>query len=252
MNLQMPIVGVPQVEGEWDVSWLGDQAGWLHGSAFPTWSGNSVLTGHVWDAFNLPGPFFGLDALQYSDKVIVHAWDAEYIYEVRSIKLVLPSNVDEMMKHEGPARVFDSEEAATRAIMSGEIQKGDVIVIRYEGPMGGPGMREMLTPTSAIAGMKLDAHVALLTDGRFSGGTRGAAIGHISPEAMQGGPIAIIKDNDLIAVDIPGKTITLKISDEEITKRLSGWSKPEPKISHGYMARYSRMVSSASEGAVTK
>lgn len=160
--------------------------------------------------------------------------------------------LDEMLKHEGPARVFNSEEEATSAIMSGKIQKGDVIVVRYEGPMGGPGMREMLTPTSAIAGMKLDAHVALLTDGRFSGGTRGAAIGHISPEAMQGGPIAIVENNDIIAVDIPGKRITLKISDEEIAKRLSVWSKPEPKISHGYMARYSKMVSSASEGAVTK
>ncbi|MGB5158438.1 dihydroxy-acid dehydratase [Desulfobacterium sp. N47] len=160
--------------------------------------------------------------------------------------------LDEMLKHEGPARVFNSEEEATGAIMSGKIQKGDVIVVRYEGPMGGPGMREMLTPTSAIAGMKLDAHVALLTDGRFSGGTRGAAIGHISPEAMQGGPIAIVENNDIIAIDIPGKTITLKVSDEEIRKRLSAWSKPEPKISHGYMARYSKMVSSASQGAVTK
>ncbi|MBA3037548.1 MAG: dihydroxy-acid dehydratase [Desulfobacterium sp.] len=160
--------------------------------------------------------------------------------------------LDEMLRHEGPARVFNSEEEATGAIMSGKIQKGDVIVVRYEGPMGGPGMREMLTPTSAIAGMKLDAHVALLTDGRFSGGTRGAAIGHISPEAMQGGPIAIVENNDIIAIDIPGKTITLKVSDEEIAKRLSAWSKPEPKISHGYMARYSKMVSSASQGAVTK
>ncbi len=160
--------------------------------------------------------------------------------------------LDEMLKHEGPARVFDSEEDATRSIMAGDIRKGDVVVIRYEGPMGGPGMREMLTPTSAIAGMKLDAHVALLTDGRFSGGTRGASIGHISPEAMQGGPIAVIKENDHIAIDIPGKSITLKVSQEEITKRLSAWSRPEPKISHGYMARYSRMVSSADRGAVIK
>jgi dihydroxy-acid dehydratase len=159
---------------------------------------------------------------------------------------------EKMLRHEGRARVFDSEEAATAAIMSGKIEKGDVIVIRYEGPMGGPGMREMLTPTSAIAGMKLDAHVALLTDGRFSGGTRGAAIGHISPEAMQGGPIAIIRENDRIEIDIPGKTIILKVPDEEIEKRMSGWTRPAPKISHGYMARYSRMVSSASEGAVTK
>ncbi|MBU1055207.1 MAG: dihydroxy-acid dehydratase [Proteobacteria bacterium] len=160
--------------------------------------------------------------------------------------------LNEMLKHEGPARVFNSEEEASSAIMSGKIQKGDVIVVRYEGPMGGPGMREMLTPTSAIAGMKLDAHVALLTDGRFSGGTRGAAIGHISPEAMQGGPIAIVENNDIIAIDIPGQKITLKVSDEEIAKRLSLWTKPAPKISHGYMARYSKMVSSASQGAITK
>ncbi len=160
--------------------------------------------------------------------------------------------LDEMLCHEGPAIVFDSEEDASKAIMKGKIKKGDVIVIRYEGPMGGPGMREMLTPTSAIAGMKLDAHVALLTDGRFSGGTRGAAIGHISPEAMQGGPIAIIQEGDLISIDIPGKNITLKVSEEEIQNRLSKWSRPEPKITHGYMARYARMVSSASEGAIFK
>ncbi len=160
--------------------------------------------------------------------------------------------LDEMLCHEGPARVFDSEEDAGKAIMENKIKKGDVIVIRYEGPMGGPGMREMLTPTSAIAGMKLDAHVALLTDGRFSGGTRGAAIGHISPEAMQGGPIAIIQEGDLISIDIPEKNITLKVSEEEIQNRLSRWSPPEPKITQGYMARYARMVSSASDGAVFK
>jgi dihydroxy-acid dehydratase len=159
---------------------------------------------------------------------------------------------DEMLRHEGPARVFDSEEEATQAIMGGKITKGDVIVIRYEGPMGGPGMREMLTPTSAIAGMKLDAHVALVTDGRFSGGTRGAAIGHISPEAMQKGPIAIVKDGDLIAIDIPAKTLTLKVPDNEIKDRLSKWSPPAPKITHGYMARYAKMVSSASMGAVVR
>ncbi|MBU4504612.1 MAG: dihydroxy-acid dehydratase [Proteobacteria bacterium] len=158
--------------------------------------------------------------------------------------------LDEMLCHEGPARVFDSEEDASEAIMKGKIKKGDVIVIRYEGPKGGPGMREMLTPTSAIAGMKLDAHVALLTDGRFSGGTRGAAIGHISPEAMRGGPIAIIQEGDLISIDIPGKKITLKVSEQEIQNRLSKWSPPAPKITHGYMARYARMVSSASEGAI--
>lgn len=160
--------------------------------------------------------------------------------------------LDEMLCHEGPARVFDSEEDATKAIMSGNIKKEDVVVIRYEGPMGGPGMREMLTPTSAIAGMKLDAHVALLTDGRFSGGTKGASVGHISPEAMQGGPVAIVQDGDLISINIPDKKITLKISDQKIKDRLSRWSPPKPKITHGYLARYAQMVSSASKGAVFK
>ena len=158
--------------------------------------------------------------------------------------------LDEMLCHEGPARVFETEEDASKAIMEGQIKKGDVVIIRHEGPMGGPGMREMLTPTSAIVGMKLDAHVALLTDGRFSGGTKGAAIGHISPEAAQGGPIAIIQEGDLISIDIPGKNIMLKVSDREIKNRLSKWSPPEPKITHGYMARYARMVSSASMGAI--
>ena len=158
----------------------------------------------------------------------------------------------EMMRHEGPARVFESEETASSAILEGRINKGDVIVVRYEGPMGGPGMREMLTPTSAIAGMGLDAHVALITDGRFSGGSRGAAIGHISPEAAQGGPIAIVNEGDRIAIDIPAKTVTLNVSDDEINRRLADWQPPEPKITHGYMARYARQVSSASQGAVVK
>jgi len=148
--------------------------------------------------------------------------------------------------------VFDSEEDATRAIMGGNIKKGDIVVIRYEGPMGGPGMREMLTPTSAIAGMQLDRHVALITDGRFSGGTKGASIGHVSPEAMQGGPVAIVKEGDIISINIPDKTITLKISEQEIKDRLASWTPPEPNISHGYMARYARMVSSASTGAIVK
>jgi len=158
----------------------------------------------------------------------------------------------EMLRHEGPARVFDSEEAVSQAIMAAKIQKGDVLVVRYEGPMGGPGMQEMLTPTAAIAGMGLDAHVALITDGRFSGGSRGASIGHISPEAMQGGPIAVVREGDRIAIDIPAKKITLKLSDQEIADRLAGWSPPEPKITRGYMARYARMVSSGSKGAVLK
>ncbi|MCF8111947.1 MAG: dihydroxy-acid dehydratase [Desulfobacteraceae bacterium] len=159
---------------------------------------------------------------------------------------------DDMMRHEGPARVFDSEEEATEAIMEGRINKGDVVVIRYEGPMGGPGMREMLTPTSAIAGMGLDGDVALITDGRFSGGTRGAAIGHISPEAIQKGPLASVEQGDIIAVDIPGKKITLKLDDSEIQNRLSKWQAPAPKITKGYMARYARQVTSADKGAVLK
>ncbi|MBF0226500.1 MAG: dihydroxy-acid dehydratase [Desulfobacterales bacterium] len=160
--------------------------------------------------------------------------------------------VDEMLRHEGPARVFDSEEDATKAILGGKIQKGDIIVIRYEGPMGGPGMREMLTPTSAIAGMNLDSSVALITDGRFSGGTRGASIGHVSPEAMQGGAIAIIQEGDIISINIPNKQINLKVSDDEIKKRLSTWKQPPLKIKKGYMARYARLVSSANTGAVIK
>jgi dihydroxy-acid dehydratase len=158
--------------------------------------------------------------------------------------------LDEMLCHEGPARVFDSEEAATEAILTEKIEKGDVIVVRYEGPMGGPGMREMLTPTSAIAGMEMDDCVALITDGRFSGGTRGAAIGHVSPEAMQGGPIAAIRDKDIIAIDIPNKTITLKVDESEIRNRLLNWKQPESKIRHGYMARYAKQVSSADKGAI--
>jgi dihydroxy-acid dehydratase len=160
--------------------------------------------------------------------------------------------LDEMMRHKGSARVFDTEEEATEAIMGGKINKGDVLVVRYEGPMGGPGMREMLTPTSAIAGMELDAHVALITDGRFSGGSRGAAIGHISPEAAQGGPIAIVQEGDEIVINIPEKTLTLQLSDEEIDRRLSAWKAPEPKIRHGYMARYAKQVSSASKGAIVR
>lgn len=160
--------------------------------------------------------------------------------------------LDEMLCHKGPARVFNSEEEASEVIMAGGIKKGDVIVIRYEGPMGGPGMREMLTPTAAIAGMKLDDSVALLTDGRFSGGTKGASIGHISPEAAHGGTIAIVEEGDIIAIDIPSKKITLEVSEEDIKQRLEKWEKPAPKITKGYMARYAKQVTSASEGAVFK
>jgi dihydroxy-acid dehydratase len=157
-----------------------------------------------------------------------------------------------MLQHEGPTRVFDSEDQAFKAIMDNQIKKGEVIIIRYEGPKGGPGMREMLTPTSAIAGMGLDADVALITDGRFSGGTRGASIGHISPEAMEGGPIAVIKDGDRIAIDIPKRQINLKLSDQEILTRLADWKAPEAKIKSGYLQRYSKAVRSASTGAILR
>ncbi len=156
----------------------------------------------------------------------------------------------DMLVHKGPARVFNSEEQATDAIMNKQINPGDVIVIRYEGPAGGPGMREMLTPTSAIAGMELDGEVALITDGRFSGGTKGASIGHISPEAMEGGLIGIIEENDIISIDIPDKKIELLVAEDEIKTRLDKWEKPEPKIKKGYMARYAAQVSSAGNGAV--
>jgi dihydroxy-acid dehydratase len=159
---------------------------------------------------------------------------------------------EEMLFHEGPARVFDSEDEATKVILAGKITKGEVLVIRYEGPKGGPGMREMLTPTSAIAGMGMDAHVALITDGRFSGGTRGAAIGHVSPEAMEGGPIAAVRTGDTIKIDIRNRKIEVALSEEEIEQRLSAWKAPQPKIRSGYMARYARSVSSGSEGAVVK
>ena len=156
----------------------------------------------------------------------------------------------EMMVHQGPARVFDSEEAAIEAIYAGKIRAGDVVVIRYEGPKGGPGMREMLNPTSAIAGMGLDKDVALITDGRFSGATRGASIGHVSPEAASGGNIALVEDGDTIIIDIPNHTITLAVTDIELAVRRAKWSCPEPKIKTGYLARYAKLVSSADKGAI--
>ena len=155
---------------------------------------------------------------------------------------------DAMLKHRGPARVFDTEELALKAILNGKIQKGDVVVIRYEGPKGGPGMREMLGPTSAIVGIGRDRDVALLTDGRFSGGSRGAAIGHISPEAAEGGPIAAVNDGDMIEIDIPGKKLNVLISEEEMKKRLAQW-KPLKKELKGYLKRYARLVQSAHTGA---
>jgi dihydroxy-acid dehydratase len=158
----------------------------------------------------------------------------------------------EMMTHQGPARVFDCEEDASSAIMERQINPGDVIVIRYEGPAGGPGMREMLTPTSAIAGMGLDDRCALITDGRFSGGTKGASIGHVSPEAAQGGLIALVHEGDQIRIDIPNKAIELLVPQDELARRKADWKKPEPKIKKGYMARYARMVTSAGNGAIFK
>ena len=156
----------------------------------------------------------------------------------------------ELMVHEGPARVFDSEEDAISAIYARQINPGDVVVIRYEGPKGGPGMREMLNPTSAIVGMGLGSSVALITDGRFSGATRGASIGHVSPEAAAGGTIALVQDGDLIAIDIPNCKIELKVSDEELAVRRANWVCPEPKVKTGYLARYAKLVSSADKGAI--
>ena len=156
----------------------------------------------------------------------------------------------EMLKHSGPAKVFDSEEEAMQAINDGFIVEGDVVVIRYEGPKGGPGMREMLNPTSAIMGRGLGSSVALITDGRFSGATRGACVGHVSPEAAVGGPIALVEDGDIIEIDIPNNKITLNVSDEELAKRRAAWKPREPKITTGYLARYAKLVSSGAQGAV--
>ena len=159
---------------------------------------------------------------------------------------------DEMLVHKGPARVFDSEDDAITAIYGGRIKPGDVVIIRYEGPKGGPGMREMLSPTSAIAGMGLDRTVALITDGRFSGASRGASIGHVSPEAMEGGLIAAVRDGDIISIDIPAGKLDVEVPDEELEKRMAGWQSPQPRITTGYLGRYARLVTSASTGAVLK
>ena len=158
----------------------------------------------------------------------------------------------EMQCHSGPARVFDSEDTAIAAIYAGEIHPGDVVVIRYEGPKGGPGMREMLNPTSALAGMKLDTTVALITDGRFSGASRGAAIGHVSPEAASGGPIGLVHEGDTIEIDIPNARIHLAVSDDELAARKAAYVQPEPNIKSGWLARYARLVTSANLGAVLK
>ena len=157
---------------------------------------------------------------------------------------------EEMLVHEGPARVFDCEEDAIAAIKGGKIVAGDVVVIRYEGPKGGPGMREMLNPTSAIAGMGLGSSVALITDGRFSGASRGASIGHISPEAAVGGPIALVEEGDIIKIDIPNNRLDVDISDEEMEERRKKWRPREPKVTTGYLARYASMVTSGNRGAI--
>ncbi len=167
--------------------------------------------------------------------------------------VVKRSAVDpEMLCHEGPARVFDSEEEAIATIYAGDIHPGDVVVIRYEGPKGGPGMREMLNPTSALAGMKLDKSVALITDGRFSGASRGASIGHVSPEAAAGGKIALLHEGDRIEIDIPNHKIHAKVSEEEFEERRKNYTAPEPKVKSGWLARYAKLVSSANTGAVMK
>ncbi len=158
----------------------------------------------------------------------------------------------EMLKHSGLARIYNSEEEAVQGINSGQIQKGDVIVIRYEGPKGGPGMREMLTPTATVMGLGLDKDVALITDGRFSGATRGASIGHITPEAAEGGPIAALQDGDMIEINIPEYKLSVRLSDEELAARLARWQKPEPTVTKGYLARYARQVTSAGTGAIFK
>jgi len=159
---------------------------------------------------------------------------------------------DKMMRFTGRARVFDSEEAAMKAILGKKIKKGDVLVIRYEGPKGGPGMREMLAPTATLMGMGMGESVALITDGRFSGGTRGPCVGHISPEAMEGGPIALVKEGDVIEMDIPNRRIELRVESGELEKRKAKWKPPEPKIKEGWLARYAKVVTSANTGAVVK
>ena len=156
----------------------------------------------------------------------------------------------EMLVHEGPARVFDCEEDAIDAIKGGRVVAGDVVVIRYEGPKGGPGMREMLNPTSAIAGMGLGSSVALITDGRFSGASRGASIGHVSPEAAVGGPIALVEEGDLIRINIPENRLDVDVSEEEMEKRRAAWKPREPKVTTGYLARYASMVTSGNRGAI--
>lgn len=204
-----------------------------------------------------------IDQVKYVDETVIKPMDKAYHKEGGIA--VLTGNIapdgavvkqsgvsDKMMRFKGAARCFDSEEAAMKAILGKTIKHGEVIVIRYEGPKGGPGMREMLAPTATLMGMGLGETVALITDGRFSGGTRGPCVGHISPEAAEGGPIAFIKDGDVIELDIPGRRLELKVSDEELARRHKGWKPPEPKIKTGWLARYAKVVTSANTGAVLK
>jgi dihydroxy-acid dehydratase len=157
---------------------------------------------------------------------------------------------DSMRRFAGQARVFESEEATMSAVMEGQVKPGDAVIVRYEGPKGGPGMREMLTPTSVLCGRGLDLDCALITDGRFSGGTRGLCIGHVSPEAAEGGPIALVRDGDRIEIDLDKKSLDLMVSADEMAKRRQAWKRPEPNIKEGYMARYAQMVTGAASGAV--
>ena len=157
-----------------------------------------------------------------------------------------------MLKHEGPAVIFDSQEEACEGILSGKVKAGDVVVIRYEGPRGGPGMQEMLSPTSYIMGAGLGDSVALITDGRFSGGTRGACVGHVSPEAAAGGPIGLLREGDVVEIDIEANLIKVKLSDEELEQRRKGWKKPEARIKYGVLGKYASMACSADKGAILK
>lgn len=204
-----------------------------------------------------------LEDTRIFDHDVIHY--ASYPYRPRGGLVVLFGNLapggavvkqaavaTEIMSHRGPARIFNSEEAAAESIRRREIRKGDVVVIRYEGPKGGPGMREMLAPTSAIAGLGLDKDVALLTDGRFSGGTRGACVGHISPEAAEGGPIALVEEGDMIEIDIPEKRISLEVNEKILEERANNWEEPPLKIKKGYLRRYAQLVSSAATGAILR
>ena len=214
------------------------------------------------EALSVTGKTLAENAAPVLDNDVIRSWETAYSPEgglavlwgnlasagaVVKKAAVAPS----MLKHQGPARVFDGEEEAVQAILGGEIKPGDVVVIRYEGPKGGPGMREMLQPTSAVQGMGLGESVALITDGRFSGATRGASIGHVSPEAAEGGLIALIEEGDLIQIDIPASGLQLLVDETELARRKAAWRLPEPKIKKGYLAKYAQRVSSGASGAVT-